>query len=154
MEAIKIINGQTIEELIKRETETHESMFWGKKITVTPALVDEIHGDGLQIVWLSSISTRPHYYVLRIDSSVALDDDESLSDNDKDEYGTVKEMLLRLIEDQYDNIDRYTEGADCKCYDPDDEDIEPFEYSFPMLNWGGGSWGLIANFMTGETGEI
>ncbi len=148
-----LIDGLTIEELIKRETETHETTFWGRKITVTPALVDEVHGDGLQVVWLSSIDTRPHYYVLRIDSSIAVDDDESLSDEDKAEYRCVWEMLLRLIEEQYDNIDRYAEGDDGKYYDPDDGDIEPFEYDFPMLNWGGGSWGLIANFKTGETSD-
>lgn len=154
MEAIKIINGQTIEELINSEIETRETTFWGQKTTITPALVDEVNGDGLQIVYLSSIYTRPNYYILKIDSSIILDNDESLSDEDQSEYGTVLEMLLRMIGDQYDDIDRYTDGADCKYYDPDDEDIEPSEYSFPMLNWGGGSWGLIANFMTGETGEI
>lgn len=146
-----LIDGLTVEELIKRETESRETMFWGRKSTVTPALVDEVHGDGLQVVWLSSINTRPNYYLLRIDSSVVLDDDESLPDKDKTEYGTVLEMLLQLIEEQYGDIYRYAEGAGCMYYDPDDDGIEPFEYSFPMLNWGGGSWGLIANFKTGET---
>lgn len=153
MEAIKIINGQTIEELINSEIETRETMFWGQKTIVTPALVDEVHGDGLQIVYLSSIDTRPNYYILKIDSSIILDNNESLSDEDQSEYGTVWEMLLRMIEDQYDNIDRYEENKE-GLYVDCNGDVEPFEYCFPMLNWGGGSWGLIANFMTGETGEI
>ena len=153
MEAIKIINGQTIDELINSEIETHETMFWGKNITITPALVDEVHGDGLQIVYLSSIYTRPNYYILKIDSSIILGDDKSLSDEDQSEYGTVWEMLLRMIEDQYDNIERYKENKD-GLYVDCNEDVEPFEYCFPMLNWGGGSWGRIANFKTGETREL
>lgn len=149
-ESTMLIDGLSIDDFIKKETQTREVEFWGQKHTITPALVDKIHGDGLQVVWLSSINTRPFYYVLRIDSSIELDDDESLNKKDKANYGTVCEMMLRMIEEEYDNIDRYEQMEDGKYYDSCDSDVEPFEYTTPMLSWGGGSWGLIANFKTGE----
>lgn len=148
-----LVAGLSIEEFIKKETATRETSHWGQPCTITPALVDEKHGDGLQVVWLSSIDTRPFYYVLQIDSSIELDNDDSLNEDDKKNYGTVWEMMLQMIEEQYDNIDRYQENSDGKYFDPYDKDVEPFEYDTPMLSWGGGSWGLLANFKTGEIGS-
>lgn len=147
----KQVNNLSLIEFLEQETKPQKVRFWGEDYVVTPALVSEMHGDGLQIVWLSSIYTRPNYYILRIDSSIDLDNDESLSEKDQQNYGAVYELLLNMIEDEYDSLDRYEEGENGLYYEPDYPDIEPFEYEFPMLNWGGGSWGMMANFRTGET---
>lgn len=143
------IEDLTLAEFLEKETKPQNVRFWGSDYVVTPALVSEIHGDGLQIVWLSSLFTRPNYYILRVDSSIDLNDDESLSEIDKQNYGAVYELLLQMIEEEYDCLDRYDEGKDGLYFDPYDDEVEPFEYEFPMLNWGGGSWGLMANFKTG-----
>ena len=148
------IEGLTLAEFLERETKPQNVRFWGSDYTVTPALVTEVHGDGLQIVYLEPLFTRPNYYILRIDSSIALDDDESLSEADKQNYGAVYELLLQMIEEEYDSLDRYDEGEDGLYFDPYNDEVEPFEYEFPMLNWGGGSWGLMANFKTGEDRSI
>lgn len=146
-----LVAGLSIEEFLKKETEPREIEFWTVKHLIAPALVDEINGDGLQIVWLSSIDCRPFYWIIRIDSSINIHDNESLSEEDKHNYGSIEELLLQMIEEQYDNISRYQENSDGKYFDPYDDDVEPFEYDTPMLSWGGGSWGVLANFKTGES---
>lgn len=143
------VDGLTLSEFLERETKPQNVRFWGSDYTVTPALVTEVHGDGSQIVYLEPLFTRPNYYILRIDSSIDLRDDESLSEADKQNYGAVYELLLQMIEEEYDSLDRYDEGEDGLYFDPYDDEVEPFEYEFPMLNWGGGSWGQMANFKTG-----
>ena len=148
-----LVAGLSIDEFIKKETETREIEFWGQKHTITPALVSELHGDGLQVVWLSSIDTRPFYWVLRIDSSVDIENDESLSKEDQSNYGSIEELLVQMTEEEYGNIDRYKENDEGKYFDTYDDSVEPFEYDTPMMSWGGGSWGLLANFKTGEAGS-
>jgi len=145
------IEGLSLTEFLEQETKPQEVYFWGGDYVVTPALVSEIHGDGLQIVWLSSLFTRPNYYLLRIDSSIDLNDDESLPEADKMSYETVQELLLQMVEDEFGALDRYEQGENYLYFDPDNDEVEPFEYEFPMLNWGGGSWGMMANFKTGAT---
>lgn len=148
LESLKI-QGLSLEEYLAQETQTRTVRFWGSDHEVTPVLVSEVHGDGLQIVYLEPLFTRPNYYILRIDSSVDLYDDESLPEVDKQNYGSVQELLLQMVEEEYDCLDRYDEGKDGLYFDPYDDEIEPFEYEFPMLDWGGGSWGQMANFKTG-----
>lgn len=43
---------------------------WGIEYTFNPYLLDWIHGDGKQLIWLSHIDDRPRYYVIRCDSSL------------------------------------------------------------------------------------
>lgn len=144
------INGLTLDAFLKKATASRTVSFWGTDYTVTPALVDEVHGDGLQVVWLSSINTRPNYYLLRIDSSIQLSNDESLSEKDQYSYGTVMELLLHMVSEQYGDLCRYDVNKEGKYFDPSDASVEPFEYEFPMLSWDGGIWGLLANFKTGQ----
>lgn len=139
-----------IEQIIAYMTRPQEASLWGQVETIVPALVSQIHGDGMQLVHLTPIDTRPNYYILRIDSSIVCDDDDSLNEEDKSECGTVWEMLLRMIEDQYGNINSYQENEDGLYFDPNDDEIEPFEYDFPMLSWGGGSWGVMYDIDVSE----
>jgi len=108
-----------IQEFLKKECKPYYGSLWGQKRFVKPALIAEIQGDGLQIVRLTPLATRPQYYILRIDSKTDL---ESQDFNIED--------LLVPIEEEFDNIDRYEEKPD----NPHDEGIKPFRYKFPMLN--------------------
>jgi hypothetical protein len=128
-----------IQKAIAYHTETMVVHWWGEDHVITPALVEETHGDGMQLIHVTPIDTRPNYYVLRIDSGVDLEN-EIFSDHDKEVYGTIKEMLLQMIEGEYDNIDRYEENEKGLYYD---DETEPFEYEFPILSWGGGMWGQL-----------
>lgn len=145
-----LIDGLTIDQLIERETKEQTVSLWGQKCTFTPVMVSEKHGDGLQVVYLSSIDTRPLYWLLCIDSSIDLSDNDSMNNEDRSTYGTIDELLVQMVEHEYGNIDSYEAMEDGRYYDPDDPSADPFEYEYPMMCWGGGSWGLIANFKTGE----
>lgn len=143
---MKKIDGKTLEEWIVEETKPKVINLWGADYDCTFPLVDEIHGDGLQLVYLQPIDARPDYYLLKIDSSIDVHDDDSLSLEDKEHYGRIEELLVQMVENKFDNIDRYTENEDGLYYEEHDEVYKPFEYKFPMLMWGGGSWGSIVNF--------
>jgi len=127
---------------VHNATKEHEASLWGQKSTIKPCLIEGIHGDGLQLVYLEPIDTRPNYYVLRIDSAIDVKNDESMSNEDQSEYGTVWEMLLRMIEEEYPNIDSFKENKDGTYTHCSDED-DVITGEFPCLSWSGGSWGQL-----------
>jgi hypothetical protein len=140
-----------INKFIEYETREREVYFWGYDCTIKPRPIEETEGDGLQIVWLQTLHSKPDYYVLRIDSSHDVDSD------DFDE-----ELLLQMIEYECLNADEFIETEingkeiyvhrdDCdldgNLYMPVDEAVTREDLDFPMLDWtGGGSWGTYGNF--------
>jgi hypothetical protein len=139
-----------INKFIEYDTRERKVHFWGSDCTIKPQLIEEIEGDGLQVVWLQSMDYRPNYYVLRIDSS-----------HDMDSRDFDIEILLQMIEGEFGNVDDFTEininGKEIYVY-RDDLDLKgnlqvPIEEAytidypyFPMLSWSGGSWGTYGNF--------
>ena len=66
-------NGGCLQGLVQRR----KTRFWGTCHMVTPRLLNWIQGDGLQVIFVTPLATRPNHYVVRIDSKVTdLDDDE------------------------------------------------------------------------------
>lgn len=136
--------------LLAKELKPYKTRFWGEDYHVSPAFVQDRYGDGLQLIWLSSIDTRPQFYVLRIDSHWDVNNDDF-----------DLEYMLTLIEEEYGDADRYVcIDSDNDIYVMEGEENDPNadrytwdDLSFPMLRWGGGSWGLIKNFRTGKTGN-
>lgn len=137
---LKGLNNTQIQKVLDYHTEEYTAKLWGQPHDIKPCLIEKIHGDGLQLVALTPIDTRPNYYVLRIDSSIDLDDDDTLNKEDREYYGSIMELLLQMVEEDHINIDSYEENNEGKYFDSFDETIEPFEYEFPMLSWGGGYW--------------
>jgi len=129
-----------IQKVIRKECKRRLSSLWGQKCWIEPAYVDTGRGDRKQLVWVQPIDTRPDYYVVRIDSG---------EDVEGDDYNW-DENLLWAIEEVYDSYDRYKWDWDEKGRwvgkDIWDEDYPPFEYKWPMLQWSGGSWGVIKNY--------
>lgn len=120
---------------------------WGQEYVGSDYVVNEVHGDGMQIAYFMTLDSRPFCYYIRIDSGLdlALDDYDILSGEDKDHYGSYTEMLMQMIEEECDNIDRYEENEDSfyTCDQDIEEGIEPFEFKFPMLSAGTGYfWGI------------
>ena len=99
---------------------------------------------------MSSIDSRPQFYVLRIDSHW---------DVDSDDFDL--EYMLTLISEEYGDADWYIcidYDNDIYIIEGDDDNPNADKYTwddlkFPMLKWRGGSWGLIKNFRTGKIGE-
>lgn len=72
--------GDTLHEALRAAVEVPETAYlWtpSDAITFKPALSDTIYGDGRALLALTTIHSRPRYYVLRIDSAweVGLDMD-------------------------------------------------------------------------------
>ncbi len=131
---------EEIEKILKHFTREYECHFWGEKHIVKPCLIEHIHGDGLQLVYLTPLDTRPNYYLLRIDSSIDISDDESLNEEDFEYYGSVCELLLQMVEEEHINIEHYDETGEGLYIN---EDGDTFEFEFPMLSCSSGvSWGL------------
>lgn len=127
---------------IEKICRPQEAQLWGEKSIITPALVSPeacedigIFGDGLQVIYVEPIDTRPNYYVMAIDSKI----DVRAEDFNFDD-------LLNAIANDYGDIDRYRENENGLYYNPYEPDEKPFDYTFPMLSWEGGCWGTLKNF--------
>lgn len=102
-----------------------QESLWGIPQTVIPAIVCERHGDGKQLLWLSYLSDRPHFYVIAVDSSV-------VPDNDNDDWVEKHhEWVMEAIDQEY--------GGEPE--DPD-EDYER-EWPTPPEGADGSVWGIF-----------
>ena len=79
--------------------------FWGRKVLCRPVFVPTILGDGKLLLRLSCTNTRPHYYLIRIDSS--------WSDPNMYDPGTHENALKseEMIDDACDAIRDYVGDA-------------------------------------------
>jgi hypothetical protein len=81
--------------------------FWGRDYFVTPRLLNFIHGDGLQVIAIQPLATRPDRYLVRVDSKVSLDnsDHDALVDGVLQEiYGAIENEWGSSEEDwEHDN---------------------------------------------------
>jgi hypothetical protein len=119
-----INNADNIDEFIKNETSEHIETLWGQPCVVKPALVEEILGDGLQVLYWGTIDQRPQYWVLRIDSKTDIESDNF---NQQDE-------LYNMVTDQFGSYDS-----------SDEADYDDYEY--PIVKSTMGSfWGVLKNF--------
>lgn len=87
----------TDKELRTRIERRRRVTFWGERYFITPRLVDQIFGDGGKMIGIAPLSTRPDYYVVRVDSKWDLDNFCTTS-------STVAEHtdeILDAIEDQF-----------------------------------------------------
>jgi hypothetical protein len=127
------------EELLEYLTRERTKTMWGQKTISYDCLIEAQHGDGKQLVYFQTMNSRPFYYIIRVDSSLDLDKDynEILPEN-SDVY--FDEMLMRMIEEEHDNIDKYeeTESGMYTCDQDREEGIKPFEYKWPMFSLGAG----------------
>lgn len=122
-----LVAGLTLDAYLKKETATRKASLWGTEVEFAPHLCETITGDGLQLVYLSSIDMRPYYWLMRIDSHTDISDDD---------FDWENELLIPIEE----------ECGGCNC-----DDL--CECQYPQIRWGGGSWGMVANFRTGEKGS-
>lgn len=115
-------------------TKRHKASLWGQSRMVTPRLVDWIHGNGKQVIYLTPMDTRPNYYVARIDSSICLDNH---SPNDKTRFcNVVLDDLYNAIESQF--------GESYEEYEHENGRTYIRNNPFPALSSGSGcAWGKL-----------
>lgn len=95
--------------------------WWGQRFVVTPRLIEHTVGDGGRLLCLQPLTTRPNYFLLRVDSADDFD---------------IRDHLDDVIDAAEDQFGRYR--------DPDDrlEDESDDEYEFPVADWDYGCcWG-------------
>lgn len=68
----------------------YRTKFWGRRHLVKPRLLNRTFGDGKKLLGLQPLNTRPQYYVVRIDSTWAI--------NNWDDGETVMEHLEELLD--------------------------------------------------------
>lgn len=80
----------TLAKLIRRR----KVIFWGSEHMIARRLLTPVLGDGKLVIFLTPLATRPHSYVIRIDSKTDLDSDdfidttlEEIYDNLEDDFG-------------------------------------------------------------------
>ncbi len=92
-----------------------EGYLWAQRHEFTPAVCSRIFGDGRALLALTTINSRPRYYVIRIDSSWEIDESTAPK-------GAVS------IRDHLDAIYDALEDDFGRAYNPDEEsdEVEPW----------------------------
>lgn len=111
---------------IERPTRVY---LWGQPQWVRPRLVTEVFGDGLVLLGLRHIATRPDYYAVRIDSGWELTETD---------FPFVRSVLRDHLDEIYDSI-----GDE---YDRRDEEEDGDERWFPVLDLSVGSEWFTLNW--------
>lgn len=145
-----LVEGLSLDQWIEKETTKRKVRWWGEEHEIEPVICETIIGDGLQLVYLSTIDQRPNYWLIRIDSKTIIDDGEfdfeTILTPLEEDFGRVpdegwleesefKELKEKGELEDFENVEDYQ--SDCK---------------YPALSWAGGSWGLIVNMATGDVG--
>lgn len=84
--------------MLRKRIERRESVrFWGRLHFITPRLSSAIFGDGMQLIYVTPLNTRPNHYVVRVDSS--------WTDFNSDDFRDHIDEILLDLEEEYGNAD-------------------------------------------------
>jgi hypothetical protein len=132
----------------RRFTCHHKVHFWGHDYDVKPAVAKGYLGDGRQLLRFQPLSTRPDYYLIRIDSSWAVDDSDEW-------YDRLDDEILQMLIDEFSEKEREREylAEDLRAagIEPDETNTDlagnEGRLGFPVLSLDSGySWSSIATF--------
>jgi hypothetical protein len=79
-----------------------ESYLWtpAHMVSFTPALASTVYGDGRALIGLTTINSRPRYYVIRIDGSIEIGSDMTAPD-DTPEIWDLLDEIKDDLEDEF-----------------------------------------------------
>lgn len=111
---------EQIEQFLKQEQEETTESLWGCEVTFKPYLLQQVFGDGMILIYFSTLDDRPYYWLVRVDSSVtdmgeldseeihqAIEEECGCYYNDYDEYNDEP----KLDEDGYDEFGYKHKGS-------------------------------------------
>jgi hypothetical protein len=102
--------------------------FWGRPYTITPRLIARVFGDGLHLLCITPLATRPNYFVVRVDSST-IDPGDPFPESSE---VSLLEDIMCAAEEEYGTF------GDDEERDEDGWESRPF----PVTDWGiGCTWG-------------
>lgn len=96
-------------------TRKQTATLWGQPHDIEPYLVEKHFGDGMQLVAITPLNTRPNYYLVLVDSKWWMDSYQyhSLEDVDRDPEDHIAEHIDDIMEGIEDEIGRrWTEDDD------------------------------------------
>ena len=147
-----LVAGLSIEEWIAKETAPRIAKLWGEGVEFSPVICDEIIGDGLQLIYLGTISQRPYHWLIRIDSKTDIESDDF---NFEDILQPLEECFSQgedfINEEEFEELKSKgdEECVICETY----EEWLKANWEYPVIKWDGGHWGLVVNMITGEVGS-
>jgi hypothetical protein len=94
-------------DLRERIEAPHLRRMWGQQRMVQPRLVDAVFGDGGLLVGIEPVNSRPQYYVVRVDSTLALGlgSDEFRDLLDLQIYESIAEQFGKVDDEDADDAD-------------------------------------------------
>ena len=79
----------------------YQTRWWGADYTCDPRFVQQALGNGEVLIGLQPLNTRPHYYVMRVDSFWHLQGCRTCEEGCPDELVQHLDEILDAIEDEY-----------------------------------------------------
>lgn len=79
----------------------YDSTFWGQPVRVDPHFVKTVLGDGLMLLGMTTINSRPNYYVIRVDSTWHLSMCRKCEDECPDQLFEHLEEIYEAIVSEY-----------------------------------------------------
>jgi len=151
------VQGMTLEEWIEHITQevTFHKNNAEDTWSYTPVISEEVLGDGLQIIYMTTYNDQPRYWFLRIDSKTKIHSDfgeeiefeeEQMADILLDEFGYHPET--EVDEDDFEEakaqkhweLDQYENYQDYRS-----------DFEYPRMNrFSALGWGTVVNMITGE----
>lgn len=141
---LNIVKQDIILKAVRRETQRYKNSLWGTSYVDADKLTPYMEGDGLQLVRVITLSSRPFGYLVRIDSTHNINADDfdieimlekieehyGSSDDDDYEEMEVNGKYVYVLNEDIDDDGNIIEGAYIR------ED--------PPFCWDGGSWHTLA----------
>jgi hypothetical protein len=110
-------------------------------ITFKPALCGTIYGDGRALFYLTTLNSRPAYYVIRGDSKWCIDSEPSAPDDAPDFRDFVDQMIEALL-DEYGDARSYEDEECAETIAQQCADIDRRRAAWPAVDDEGGCcWG-------------
>ena len=132
-------NEQIIKFLEKEQEET-ETALWGDSVKFKPYLLERVFGDGMKLIYFTTLDDRPYWWLVRVDSHA---EEDGVWDN------FDEEEIYQAIEEE------------CGCHEINDDievdedgydeyGIKRIDDGYPEIESDScAQWGLIADFEKG-----
>lgn len=90
----------------------YQTRWWGSDCTCDPRFVEAVLGDGMVLLGLQPLNTRPNYYLIRVDSKWHVHGCRVCRHDEKcpDELTEHLDEIYEAIEDEYGDVRRIEEG--------------------------------------------
>lgn len=113
-------------------------------IFFTPAVVEQIFGDGRALFSITTINDRPAYWIVRGCSSWKISGDFRAPDGAAD-FGDFTDEIITAIEEEFGTSDYYEMNSQWRWIDSETKKFVPSSWcEFPVINTHDGcSWGRL-----------